>query len=258
MALVATARCGKWLPRGLAMAVRCSTAGPVADLPCCPRVDRLVPGQWWATGRGLPVRRRWRCRCRGRFRALTIPIRLAPAACWFGAAPCRWLGRLSDGLGLVAAPTDRGRFSLAHELGHLIMHHVPGGTAVQEREADAFASDFLMPASSIRDQLRRGVDVNRLAELKPEWGTSMAALARRALDVNALSDWQYRNLMVEMSILGYRAQEPGSIEPEHASKIYGVLQVLMRDQGARVEELAATAGLFPDEFKQMYLGPSSR
>jgi Zn-dependent peptidase ImmA (M78 family)/transcriptional regulator with XRE-family HTH domain len=158
----------------------------------------------------------------------------------------------------VAAPADRSRFSLAHELGHVIMHHVPGGTTVQERQADAFAGEFLMPASSIRDQLRQGVDVNRLAELKAQWGTSMAALARRALDVNALSDWQYRNLVVEMSMLGYRTQEPVSIEPEHASKIYGVLQVLMRDQGATVEELAATAGLFPDEFKQLYLEPSSR
>jgi Zn-dependent peptidase ImmA (M78 family) len=158
----------------------------------------------------------------------------------------------------VVSPTDRGRFSLAHELGHVIMHRVPGGTAVQEREADSFASEFLMPLSSIRDQLRQGVDVNRLAELKPEWGASMAALARRALDVNALSDWQYRNLVVEMSMLGYRTQEPVSIEPEHASKIYGVLQALMRDQGTTVEELAATAGLFPDEFKQLYLEPSSR
>src|SRR2546421_4357586 len=38
-------------------------------------------------------------------------MRLAPAACWFGAAPCRWLGRPSDGLGLVGAwaalPIDR-------------------------------------------------------------------------------------------------------------------------------------------------------
>ncbi|WP_262285964.1 XRE family transcriptional regulator [Micromonospora sp. MA102] len=157
----------------------------------------------------------------------------------------------------VTAPTDRARFSLAHELGHVIMHRVPGGTTVQEKQADMFASEFLMPARSIREQLRQGVDVNRLMQLKSVWGTSMAALARRALDVNALSDWQYRNLVVEMSMLGYKTNEPVSIAPERASKIYGVLQALMRDRGATVEELAATAGLFPDEFQQLYLATPS-
>lgn len=158
----------------------------------------------------------------------------------------------------AAAPADRARFSLAHELGHVIMHHEPAATSVQEKQADAFASEFLMPTRSIRDQLRQGVNVNRLATLKPRWGTSMAALARRALDVNALSEWQYRNLMVEMSMLGYRTQEPVSIKSEHASKIYGVLQARIRDQDATVEGLAAIAGLYPDEFQQLYLEVPSR
>ncbi|WFE60080.1 XRE family transcriptional regulator [Micromonospora sp. WMMD712] len=157
----------------------------------------------------------------------------------------------------VAASTDRARFSLAHELGHVIMHHVPGGTTAQEKQADMFASEFLMPARSIREQLRQGVDVNRLMQLKPRWGTSMAALARRALDVNALSDWQYRNLAVELSMLGYKTREPVSLEPESASMIFDVVQVLVRDRGATVEELAATVGLFPDEFQQLYLAPPS-
>ena len=157
----------------------------------------------------------------------------------------------------TAAPTDRARWSLAHELGHVIMHHEPGGTAVQEKQADMFAGEFLLPATSIRDQLRQGVNLNRLMRLKSVWGTSMAALARRALDVNALSEWQYRNLMIELSTLGYRMHEPVSLKPEHASKIYDVLQALMRDEGATVEELAATAGLFPDEFEKLYLAVPS-
>jgi hypothetical protein len=59
-----------------------------------------------------------------------------------------------------------------------------------------------------------------------------------------------------MSMLGYRTQEPVTLKPEHASKIYGVVRTLMRDRGATVEELAATAGLFPDEFQTLYLTPS--
>jgi Zn-dependent peptidase ImmA (M78 family) len=157
-----------------------------------------------------------------------------------------------------SAPGDRARFSLAHEVGHAILHAEPGGTALQEKQADEFAAEFLMPAKSIRGELRKGVDVNRLVALKPEWGVSMAALVRRALDVNALSEWQYRNLMVEMSMLGYKVQEPIIIEAEHATSIAKVVGSLIRDRGYTVEQLASLTGLFPDEFEQLYLAPPSR
>src|SRR5690242_8504646 len=40
-------------------------------------------------------------------------------------------------------PADRMRFSLAHELGHIIMHKVP--TDEMETEANSFASELLVP-----------------------------------------------------------------------------------------------------------------
>jgi len=49
------------------------------------------------------------------------------------------------------APGDRQRFTLAHELGHLVMHSVPSPS--MEDEANAFASAFLMPGRDIRPYL---------------------------------------------------------------------------------------------------------
>ena len=40
-------------------------------------------------------------------------------------------------------PPDRLRFTVAHELGHLVMHSMPSDT--QEREANLFAAEFLAP-----------------------------------------------------------------------------------------------------------------
>lgn len=152
------------------------------------------------------------------------------------------------------APSDRFRFSLAHELGHLLMHHEPGPTALQERQADEFASALLMPASAIRQELRQGtVDIGRLAELKPVWGASMAALARRALDLRALSEWRYRDLMIEFSMLGFRQLEPVTIAPEHPSKFGKIIGDLIKLHGYDLDQLAATAGLFKDEFEKLYL-----
>lgn len=47
---------------------------------------------------------------------------------------------------------DRLRFTLAHELGHLLLHTTPGEG--QEPQADAFAAQLLAPADQIRPELR--------------------------------------------------------------------------------------------------------
>jgi Zn-dependent peptidase ImmA (M78 family) len=144
------------------------------------------------------------------------------------------------------APTDRIRWSLAHELGHIVMHTEPGSSSVQERQADEFASEFLMPASNIRAGLRGEVDLNRLLSLKQQWGVSMAALARRALSLNVVTDWQYRNLMIEMSALGYRTQEPGTIASERPQRLPGLVTRL-EDLGYSTQQIADAVGLLPEE-----------
>ena len=45
---------------------------------------------------------------------------------------------------------DRYRFSLAHELAHLILHNHPDTDDNMEAEADEFAAEFLMPMKEIR------------------------------------------------------------------------------------------------------------
>jgi len=152
------------------------------------------------------------------------------------------------------APADRFRFSLAHELGHVIMHGEPGATAVQERQADEFASEFLMPADAIRAELANGqLDLPRLISLKHRWGVSMAALLRRASTLGVITDWQYRNLMVEMSALGYRTQEPGDVAREHPRVIPALVSRLRNHHGYQRGQLAEAVGLLEDEFTRLYL-----
>lgn len=151
------------------------------------------------------------------------------------------------------APADRFRFSLGHELGHVVLHPEPGVTAVQERQADEFASELLMPADTIRAELQHGrLDLARLLELKHRWGVSMAALLRRASTLGVISDWMYRNLMVEMSALGYRTQEPSDLVREHPRFFRAFVARLRDEQGYSLGQLAEAAGLLPDEFAALY------
>ncbi|MFI6471264.1 ImmA/IrrE family metallo-endopeptidase [Streptomyces sp. NPDC050516] len=156
-----------------------------------------------------------------------------------------------------AAPADRSRFSLAHELGHLIMHHEPGEGRTQETQADRFAAEFLMPHEVILSELKPGIDVARLMDLKSRWGVSMAALIRRAVDLGVISEWQYRTLMVELSALGYRTNEPVVIRRETPRHIAQAVTRLEVQHHLSATETAHLAGLGREEFHEIYLCASS-
>jgi Zn-dependent peptidase ImmA (M78 family)/transcriptional regulator with XRE-family HTH domain len=149
------------------------------------------------------------------------------------------------------APADRRRFSIAHEIGHLVMHQVPGGME-QEKQADEFAAALLMPAADIRGEFAGAVDLARLLELKARWGASMSALAKRAQSLGFLSDWQYRNLMIEMSALGYRTGEPGTLEPERPFRVREAIEALRIGKDMTDTEIAERMHLRPEDFAHFY------
>jgi Zn-dependent peptidase ImmA (M78 family)/transcriptional regulator with XRE-family HTH domain len=155
------------------------------------------------------------------------------------------------------APGDRFRFSLGHEIGHVVLHSAPSSAAILERQANEFSSELLMPAKDIRDELPRHVDLARLLELKARWRMSLAALARRALTLDTLSEWQYRSLLVEMSALGYRTREPEPIPMEHPSTITERLRWLI-DNGASQASLRETLGIDQGEIDDLYGKTSTR
>ena len=109
---------------------------------------------------------------------------------------------------------ERIRFTLAHELGHLIMHQQleTEKNNELEKEANAFASEFLMPASDIMQDLRYintvKLNVDILVRLKMKWKVSMNALLKRAEDLNVLTKNQSKYLWMQMSQKGLRKKEP--------------------------------------------------
>jgi Zn-dependent peptidase ImmA (M78 family)/transcriptional regulator with XRE-family HTH domain len=108
----------------------------------------------------------------------------------------------------------RNRFDGAHELGHLVMHaDAEPGSRVVEDQANRFAAEFLMPEQDIVDALPATADWARLAELKTEWGVSMAALLYRARTLRVMKEVTYRNAMSAMSTRGWRRREPGPERP---------------------------------------------
>jgi Zn-dependent peptidase ImmA (M78 family)/transcriptional regulator with XRE-family HTH domain len=150
----------------------------------------------------------------------------------------------------AGTPGDRQRFTLAHELGHMVMHAVPHPD--QEKQANRFAAQLLMPARDIRPSFKGTVDLRLLVALKEQWRVSMWALLRRAHTLGEISDWQYRTLAVEMTSLGYRTTEPGVLEPEQPAAVRAAVNWRL-GHGTNIDALARATLLRSEEFTHLYL-----
>jgi Zn-dependent peptidase ImmA (M78 family)/DNA-binding XRE family transcriptional regulator len=106
---------------------------------------------------------------------------------------------------------DRKRFTIAHELGHIVMHlssnFIISDLRDKEKEAHEFASEFLMPSNYIYNSLLN-LKSSSLAELKNYWLTSMSSIVKRAADLKAINQDRYTYLFIELSRMGYRKNEP--------------------------------------------------
>jgi Zn-dependent peptidase ImmA (M78 family)/transcriptional regulator with XRE-family HTH domain len=126
-------------------------------------------------------------------------------AVWAGSeAPVPVIGIVTN------RPGDRTRMNLAHELGHLVLHReFVASSRMLEDQAYTFAAELLMPSTAIIDDLRQEkLSLFRLAQLKTKWLVSMQALARRARELQVITERQYRYLMQQISVRGWRTAEP--------------------------------------------------
>lgn len=148
-------------------------------------------------------------------------------------------------------PGDRYRFTLAHELGHLVLHNHPEDDSIMERQADDFAAELLMPRAEIRPYLSRP-SLGKLARVKAHWRVSIKALIVQAARMKLITDGQYRGLNVNYSKAGYARGEPYPIEVEPAFAQKRLVQFHALDLGFTPEEMADLLMLTTEEFLETY------
>lgn len=124
-----------------------------------------------------------------------------------------WAGEQPVIVTFAGAPGDRLRMSLAHELGHLVMHQqLVGEEKQREKEAFLFAGELLVPEKAARDELIRPLTLSSLAPLKPRWGVALSALIMRASQLEIITERQQRYLFQQLSQRGWRTREPANLD----------------------------------------------
>lgn len=154
-------------------------------------------------------------------------------------------------------PGDKLRFSLAHELGHIIMHRIPNPH--MEDQANEFAAEFLMPSDEIASQLN-SLALPKLANLKLYWKVAMSALIMRAKGLKKITERQATYLFTQMSMSGYRTREPNELDipiekPHVLNQIFDFFEKKLKYS---CEDLCQLLAINLDDFNLLYIRESEK
>lgn len=120
-------------------------------------------------------------------------------------------------------PGDRQRFTLAHELGHLMLEGRLGSDLAEEMACNRFAGAFLFPRASVLQEMgahRNAIELRELGLLKEEFGLSMAGILYRARDLGIISP-AYRDEQAKLfRFKGWHLKEPGRDYPAEKAHIF--------------------------------------
>ncbi len=111
---------------------------------------------------------------------------------------------------------DRQRFTLAHELGRMVMD-IQDETLDEEKCAHRFASDFLLPTPLMYaafGERRKRLKLEELANYKQWFKVSMAAIVMRLKDLGIITDYTHRQYFITAKKHGFYEKEPVPVEPE--------------------------------------------
>ncbi|TDL83908.1 ImmA/IrrE family metallo-endopeptidase [Palleronia sediminis] len=159
---------------------------------------------------------------------------------WRGGKPYMFLNNFKT--------AESSRFDAAHELAHLVMHMHgdPKKGRNVEREANAFASAFLMPAEDVIARIPRRITTDVVIRAKARWRVSAMAMAYRLHQLRRLSEWQYKSICIDLTKRGYRTGEPNGISREKSKVWRQVLTMLWQERVTKAD-IARELGLPLDE-----------
>lgn len=151
----------------------------------------------------------------------------------------------------------RKRFTVAHELGHLLLNFSDAREISPERLCHAFAGALLLPKEIMLEYMGRQRDKItewELKKLKGIAGVSMQAIMARSYHLKIISEDTYRQFNIHVNKQGWRKAEPGKYEgKEKANRFKQLVLYAAAEQiissGKAAELLNISLSEFQKEFK---------
>ena len=143
----------------------------------------------------------------------------------------------------------RQRFTIAHELGHLILN-INNDELDEERLCNRFASSLLMPKEAIINEFgysRRNINFFELTAFKNEFKVSYTAIVYRLKDLNIISEYLYKKLSIFLS-QRIGKNDPKPIQPETSFQFKKIVYKLEADEIISVNKACELLGVTVNEY----------
>jgi Zn-dependent peptidase ImmA (M78 family) len=118
---------------------------------------------------------------------------------------------------------DRQRFTLAHELGHIVLQGRLAKNIDEEKACNRFAGAFLLPQQAVHNhfgQHRTALESQELYLLKHEFGLSMAGCLFRLLQCGIINQSLFTHWQRLFSQYGWRKREPYDPYPSEKTILF--------------------------------------
>lgn len=144
-------------------------------------------------------------------------------------------------------PIERIRFTIIHELAHLLLNLSVLGEdhKVEEEWCHYFSSCFLIPSHMLRKMIGEGkrsyIYINELINIKEYFGISIRAIVHRLKAQGIITDTYYQRWVIYMSKTYGSKDEPGLYKGEERSK--GFDQLISRGLSEGIISLSKAAAL---------------
>lgn len=143
----------------------------------------------------------------------------------------------------------RQRFTIANELGHLILN-INNDELDEEKLCNRFASALLMPKEAIINEFgysRRNINFFELTAFKNEFKVSYTAIIHRQKDLNVISEYLYKKLSIFLS-QRIGKNDPKPIQPETSFQFKKIVYKLEADEIISVNKACELLGVTIDEY----------
>ena len=155
----------------------------------------------------------------------------------------------------------RERFSLAHELGHIILHSWADVDYTKnnaehsriEKEANYFAGAFLLPFDEFSREALSCSAIDSFIALKDRWKVSIGAMIMRAKNLSIISNNQTKYLFKQINLREIRKKEPldDVIPHDEPQNMYNALNLLTENSIKSGDEILEDLTLPVEEVSQI-------
>ena len=145
---------------------------------------------------------------------------------------------------------ERQRFTIAHELGHLVLN-IKDDNLDEEKMCNKFASALLMPKKAIINEFgisRNNISFYELRAFKQEYKVSMASIVYRLKELGIIKEHLFKKINISFSANGLKKHEPYPIDPEETYQFNKLVHKLEVDNIISLNRACELLGITIDEY----------